>query len=307
MTAGMTTDNPDNANDGAKNVTMATGAAVTPASINASPYAEDLRLALRMANAADAISASRFGALDLRVETKPDHTPVTDADKAVERAIRNIIARERPDDTVYGEELGRQTSHGRRWILDPIDATKNFVRGVPVWGTLIGLEIGHQITVGVVSAPTLHSRWFAARGTGAYLAENPVTGAEASGSADAWLRSARRIHVSSVNSLADASLSLSSLSGWRERGNRDALIALTDQVWRVRGFGDFWQYMLVAQGAVDAATEPDLELYDMAALVPIVTEAGGTFTDLAGNSGPWGGNALATNGLLHRRVLDALR
>ena len=264
------------------------------------PHADDLRLALRMAHASDAISASRFGAQDLHVETKPDHTPVTDADRAVERTIRAMIARERPGDSVYGEELGREASSGRRWILDPIDGTKNFVRGVPVWATLIGLEVDRRIVVGVVSAPMLATRWFAAEGAGAYMV---TTLPSALHQRDAI----RRLHVSQVAAMADASLSLSSLSGWRERGNREALIALSDRVWRLRGFGDFWQYMLVAQGAVDIAAEPELDLYDMGALVPIVTEAGGVFTDLEGHPGPWGGNALATNGLLHQEALAALK
>lgn len=257
------------------------------------PYYDDLTLALSMANAADKVTSARFGALDLHVEDKPDHTPVTDADRATERALRNVIAENRPGDSVYGEELGKAESTGRRWILDPIDGTKNFVRGVPVWATLIGLEVNHELVVGVVSSPFLHNRWFAVRDGGAYMGMD--------------IDHASRIHVSNVNELKHASMSLSSLSGWKERGDRDKLIELTDNLWRLRGFGDFWQYMLVAQGAIDIAAEPELDLYDMAALVPIVTEAGGQFTDLEGNPGPWGGCGLATNGQLHAKVLEYLR
>ncbi|WP_018143577.1 histidinol-phosphatase [Alloscardovia criceti] len=258
-----------------------------------SPFYEDLMHALEFADIADAISLERFGALDLKVETKSDNTPVSDADRAVERAIRKAIALYYPTDTVYGEELGKQESAGRRWILDPIDGTKNYVRGVPVWASLIALQVDDELVVSVVSAPALGMRWFAVQGAGAYMGKN--------------FEDARRIHVSQVSQLHDASLSLSSLSGWKDRGNRDHLIALTDEVWRVRGFGDFWQYMLVAQGAVDAAAEPELDLYDMAALVPIVTEAGGRFTDLEGNPGPWGGCALGSNGLIHEDILERLR
>ena len=236
---------------------------------------------------------NRFGALDLHIDTKPDNTPVTDADRAVERAIRNKIASHNPSDSIYGEELGKQESTGRRWIIDPIDGTKNFVRGVPVWATLIGLQVGEDLVASVVSAPALGMRWFAVQGVGAFMGTD--------------MNNAQQIHVAKVSRLEDASLSLSSLSGWKERGNRDKVIDLTDQVWRLRGYGDFWQYMLVAQGAVDIAAEPELDLYDMAALVPIITEAGGSFTDLNGNPGPWGGCGLATNGLLHVQVLEKLQ
>lgn len=253
-----------------------------------SPWHEDIRLAMRLADAADAITTARFAALDLRVEDKPDHTPVSDADRATERAIRDILAQVRPQDSIYGEELGKQASRGRRWIIDPIDGTKNYVRALDVWATLIGLQVDDEIVLGMVSAPMLHTRWFAVRGGGAYMMREG--------------QAPQRIHVSQVSALDHASLSLSSLSGWKERGNRDRVIALTDQVWRLRGFGDFWQYMLLAQGAIDICAEPELDLYDMAALVPIVEEAGGVFTDLDGNPGPWGGNALATNAQLYPTV-----
>ncbi|MCI1635852.1 histidinol-phosphatase [Bifidobacterium sp.] len=261
--------------------------------ISANPHYGDLLLALEMADAADELTSRRFGAMDLRIQDKPDHTPVTDADKATEGLIRTMLAQSRPEDSIYGEELGKSDSTGRRWIIDPIDGTKNFVRGVPVWATLIGLQEGDDIVVGVVSAPMLHNRWFALKDGGSYMGANP--------------EHAVKLHVSQVSDITNASMSLSSLTGWKERGDRDSLIALSDSMWRLRGFGDFWQYMLVAQGAVDVAAEPELDLYDMAALVPVVVEAGGRFTDLDGKPGPWGGNGLASNGLIHQTVLDALR
>ncbi|BCT76729.1 histidinol-phosphatase [Sinomonas cyclohexanicum] len=255
-------------------------------------YNDDLRLAHVLADSVDAQTMERFKALDLKVETKPDLTPVTDADRAAEEAIRGQLSRSRPRDAVIGEEFGT-TGHGsRRWIIDPIDGTKNFVRGVPVWATLIALADGDEIVVGVVSAPALGRRWWAARGAGAYTGRS--------------LASATRLKVSNVSTLGDASLSYSSLSGWKERGSLDDFLGLTDEVWRTRAYGDFWSYCLVAEGAVDIATEPELALYDMAALVPIVTEAGGRFTSLDGADGPWGGNALATNGILHSEVLAKL-
>lgn len=263
-----------------------------PQTVAESEFSEDLRLGLLLAHAADEITLERFGALDLHVEQKPDHTPVTDADRATEARIREILEQERYGDVVYGEELGKVESQGRRWIIDPIDGTKNFVRGVPVWATLIGLEVNGEMVVGVVSAPMLGSRWFAAKGVGAWKS---VLGGDA-----------RPLHVSHVTSLSDASISFSSFSGWLEAGIRDRVIDLTDAVWRVRGFGDFWQYMLVAEGAVDIAAEPELDLYDMGALVPIVIEAGGRFTSRAGDPGPWGGNGVASNGVLHTAALEYL-
>jgi histidinol-phosphatase len=256
-------------------------------------YSADLALARRLADVADAITTQRFGAADLVVQAKPDLTPVSDADTAVERAIRDLLALERGPDAVSGEEFGSDGDAARRWVLDPIDGTKNFVRGVPVWATLIALLDGTQPVVGMVSAPALGRRWEAALGEGAWVTAN---GAQR-----------RRLAVSRVSSLSDASLSYSSLSGWAELGLRDAFVALTDRVWRTRAYGDFWSYMLVAEGAVDLAAEPELSLWDMAALAPIVTEAGGRFTALDGVDGVHGGNAAASNGLLHGDFLAALR
>ena len=255
-------------------------------------YTDDLRLAHIMADAVDRLTLAKFTSHDFAVDTKPDLTPVTDADREAEQLIRSQLSRVRTRDSVLGEEFGETGSSPRQWVIDPIDGTKNFVRGVPVWATLIALLDHGKPIVGVVSAPALQRRWWAAEGTGAYTGRS--------------LAKATRISVSSVAQLEDSSLSYSSLTGWRDLGLRDNFIDLTDTVWRTRAYGDFWSYMMVAEGVVDAAAEPELGLYDMAALVPIVTEAGGCFTSLAGVDGPHGGNALATNGHLHEAVLSYL-
>ncbi|MEX5294283.1 histidinol-phosphatase [Kocuria sp. CPCC 205268] len=257
-----------------------------------SNYTDDLRLAHILADAVDRLTMRRFKAQDLAVETKPDLTPVTDADREAEQLIRAQLGRTRNRDAVIGEEYGATGSGARQWVVDPIDGTKNFVRGVPVWATLIGLVDEGRPVVGVVSAPALGRRWWAASGTGAFTGKS--------------LANAQRIHVSQVGRLSDASLSYSSLTGWRDRGVRDRFLELTDEVWRTRAYGDFWSYCLLAEGAVDIACEPELNLHDMAALVPLVEEAGGRFTSLEGEPGPFGGNALATNGLLHDEVLGML-
>ena len=255
-----------------------------------SRYADDLKIALDLADHADEITMARFQASDLVVESKPDLTPVSDADRGVEDMIRTALAARRPDDAIYGEERGSSGAGTRRWIIDPIDGTKNFVRNVPVWATLIALVDGSDVVVGVVSAPALGRRWWASQGGGAW---------EQFGS-----NAPHTLHVSTINALSEASLSYSSLTGWQQVGRIDEFIDLQARVWRTRAYGDFFSYMLVATGAVDVACEPELELYDMAALVPIVTEAGGRFTSLSGVAGPWGANALASNGLLHDQILD---
>jgi histidinol-phosphatase len=254
---------------------------------------DDLALALTLADRADTLTSTRFGALDLRIDTKPDLTPVTDADRAVESDLREALGRERPGDSVVGEEYGGTTTFtGRQWVIDPIDGTKNFVRGVPVWASLIALLEDGVPTVGVVSAPALRRRWWAGRGQGAFTA---FAGADP-----------RRLAVSSVPGLDAASLSFSSLSGWAERGLRDRFIELTDAVWRVRAFGDFLSYCLVAEGAVDIAAEPEVSVWDLAPLDVLVREAGGRFSGLDGAAGPHRGSAVATNGLLHDEVLSRL-
>lgn len=251
--------------------------------------ASDLELALALADVADALALDRYRAVDLHVETKPDLTWVSEADKAVELRLREIIAAERPADGVRGEEFGGQDAVGRQWILDPIDGTSNYVRGVPVWATLIALTTGTTVSLGVVSAPALGRRWWARVGHGAFVSEN---GGEP-----------RQIHVSDIGRLEDASLSYSDTRNWPERG----LVHLLEHTWRQRAYGDFWSHMLVAEGAVDIAIEPSLAVHDMAALVPIVHEAGGRMTDLHGTPAPWGPGAVTTNSRLHDDVLRCFR
>jgi len=256
-------------------------------------HTPDLELALRLADEADTITRARFGALDLKVDSKPDLTPVSDADLAVEKALRATLGRYCPQDAVLGEEFGGVAEFaGRQWVIDPIDGTKNFVRGVPIWATLIALLQDGVPVVGVISAPALTRRWWAASGSGAWMrmetAEPQV------------------ISVSEVSDLAAASLAISSLSGWRDLGLRDQLIGLTDEVWRTRGYGDFYSYCLLAEGAVDIATEPEVSLWDLAPLDILVREAGGAFTALDGTPGPHSGSAVATNGPLHQQVLSRL-
>jgi histidinol-phosphatase len=257
-----------------------------------SSFTDDLRLAHVLADDADSLSTDRFQALDLRVDTKPDLTPVTDADRAVEEGIRRTLSRARPRDAVLGEEQGTSGFSQRRWVVDPIDGTKNFVRGVPVWATLIALMVEEEVVVGVVSAPQLNRRWWAMKHGGTFAGKS--------------LMRSQPCRVSDVSRLEDASLSYASLHGWDERGRLADLLSLTRRCWRTRAYGDFWSYMLVAEGSVDIAAEPELALYDMAALDVIVREAGGRFTSLDGRDGPTGGNALATNGMLHETVLGFL-
>jgi histidinol-phosphatase len=264
----------------------------SPASPSRPRYDDDLRLAHVIADQVDGLTMDRFKAVDLQVETKPDLTPVSDADRTAEELIRGQLKRTRPRDAVLGEEFGLVGHGARQWVVDPIDGTKNFVRGVPVWATLIALLDDGEPVVGLVSAPALGKRWWAATGSGAWTGRS--------------LSSATRISVSGVQNLVDASFSYSSLEGWETAGALDGFLGLTRSVWRTRGFGDFWSYMLLAEGAVDIAAEPELALHDMAALVPIVTEAGGRFTSRAGVDGPGGGNAVVTNGLLHDAALEFL-
>jgi histidinol-phosphatase len=191
---------------------------------------------------------------------------------------------------VLGEEFGDHSPSGsaRRWIVDPIDGTKNYVRGIPVWATLLALEDGDEITVGMVSAPALGRRWWAARGHGAFVD-------------DGLSDEPRQIHVSTVHELGDAQLCFPGLDDWGE--GLDRLMRLAGKCWRSRGFGDFWAYMLVAEGAAEIACEPIVSLWDLAALQVIVEEAGGRFTDLGGVRTADGGDAIATNGRVHDAAL----
>ena len=255
----------------------------------------DLALAHELADLADAITTARFRAEDLVVETKPDLTPVSEADRAVEQAMRARLAEVHPDDAVLGEEYGEgaAASATRRWIVDPIDGTKSYVRGMPVWATLLALEQDGELVLGVVSAPALSRRWWATRGAGAFLRE---------GAAEP-----RRLRVSAIGELADAQLCFAGLEDWVARIGGDAVARLAADCWRTRGFGDFWQYMLVAEGSAEIAMDPTVSLWDLAAALVVVQEAGGRFTDLAGVATAGGGSAVATKGRQHEIVLDRLR
>jgi histidinol-phosphatase len=252
---------------------------------------DDLALAHALADLADAISLDRYQSQDLVVTTKPDNTPVTDADRAVETAIREALGTHRSNDGLVGEEFGSDKgSSGRYWVIDPIDGTKNFMRGVPTWATLIALvqvdaSGNEEVVVGIASAPALARRWAAAKGHGATVNN-------------------KKISVSKVSSLSDASISYSDFVGWGDR--LEPFQKMLAGAWRTRGIGDFWSHMLVAEGAVDVAIEPSLALWDMAALDIIVREAGGTFTNTAGHNGPFGGSGVSTNGALHNAVINGL-
>jgi histidinol-phosphatase len=239
---------------------------------------------------------ARFRAADLVVDTKPDMTPVSEADRAVEHALRDRLAHDRPRDDILGEELGRSgdgQARGRRWIIDPIDGTKGYVRGLPVWATLLALEVDGRVHLGVVSAPALGRRWWAVRGGGAHV-DGPRLDAQA-------------IRVSDVGVLEDAHLSYDSILDFDDCGLTDRFLALARRCWRTRAFGDFWSHVLVAEGSVDVSVEPHgLSPWDVAPLVVLVEEAGGRLTDLHGVTRIDGGAAVATNGRLHDDVLRAL-
>ena len=268
---------------------------------------DDLALAHALADLADAITLDRYQSQDLVITTKPDNTPVTDADRAVETAIREALATHRQSDGLVGEEFGSDKgSSGRYWVIDPIDGTKNFMRGVPTWATLIALvqvdATGtEEVVVGIASAPALARRWAAAKGHGATVRFN--SGANDL-DFDSQASNEKKISVSKVSQLADASISYSDFVGWAER--LEPFQKMLANAWRTRGIGDFWSHMLVAEGAVDIAIEPSLAVWDMAALDIIVREAGGTFTNTAGQSGPFGGSGVSTNGLLHNAVINGL-
>ncbi len=252
----------------------------------------DQDLALKLADAADEISLARFRALDLRVEAKPDASPVTDADRSVEERLRAILERHRPEDAIIGEELANQGEGARTWIIDPIDGTANYLRGIPIWASLIALRVDDVITTSVVSAPALGRRWWAQRGNGAFTKD--IDGR------------IRLIETSKVSDLAASSISYNSMQLWDRAGKLDELVALSRQVWRTRAFGDFLSYMYLAEGALEMVSEHDLKLYDIAALVPIVEEAGGTFTAIDGPLTADSSSVLATNTLMHDEFMKAL-
>lgn len=257
----------------------------------------DLDLALRLADLADEVTMATYRKSDLQVETKPDRTPVTEADRACETVLRQRLAQDRPDDSIVGEEFGNVGSAPRHWVIDPIDGTANYLRGVPVWCTLIGLTVGPTLAgstpvVGVVTAPALGRRWWAAQTMGAHTSD--IDG------------STRRVHVSGVASLPDASFSYSDEVGWDSRGAAQGLRSLIGTCWRTRAYGDFLSHVLVAEGAVDVAAEPYLMPWDMAAIVPVVTEAGGRMTGFDGSPALSHGSAVSTNRALHPVVVDLL-
>lgn len=261
--------------------------------MNASPddLSADLALALRLADAADAQSLPRFDAADLKISTKADNSHVTDADLATERAIRDVLEGERPSDGIFGEEFGAQGSTHRQWIIDPIDGTANFLRGVPMWGTMIALAIDGVPQVGVVSMPALGRRWWASAGAGAWTATDDGP---------------RRLQASVVSSLDDASVSFQSITQWSEAGHLDRLLTLADRVWRDRAYGDVFSYMMLAEGRLELVAEFDVKEYDIAAAVPIVREAGGRMTSFDGAETISDRSTLASNGILHDAFLALL-
>ena len=270
---------------------------------------DDLALAHALADLADAITLDRYQAQDLVITNKPDNTPVTDADRAVETAIREALATHRQTDGLVGEEFGSDKgTSGRYWVIDPIDGTKNFMRGVPTWATLIALVSVdasgvEEVVVGIASAPALARRWSAAKGHGAFVRFNAGNFDDLSEDLD-MASNEKKISVSKVGALSDASISYSDFVGWGDR--LEPFQKMLAHAWRTRGIGDFWSHMLVAEGAVDVAIEPSLAVWDMAALDIIVREAGGTFTNTAGQSGPFGGSGVSTNGVLHNAVINGL-
>ena len=256
-------------------------------------FDQDLALALELADKADQISLPRFRALDLNVETKPDLSPVTDADKSVEKALIDLLSKNRPDDAVFGEEFGSTGQSLRKWIIDPIDGTANFVRGVPVWATLIALSIDGKPTLSVVSAPAMGARWWAAPGIGAHT--QSLNG------------EVRKLAVSKISRLEDCSLSYNNLQLWQKTEYLPDFLKLTENVWRTRAYGDFWSYMLLAEGSVDVVAEHDLKIYDIAALVPIIEQAGGAISDFHGPLSEQSSSVLATNSLLHEKIQKYFR
>ena len=254
------------------------------------PYEADLKLALELADAADTVTMARYRAADLAVETKPDMTPVTESDKACERVLRERLAVARASDRIIGEEFGGGEAAGepgRAWVIDPIDGTKSYVRGMDTWTTLIALLEDGEVKVGVVSMPAMRRRWWAVRGGGAYA-------------------DGRRLQVSAVSDLAHTQFVWSGIEEWDAIGGFQRVLDLGRRCWRTRGVGDSWQYMLVAEGAAEIATDPEATLWDLAAVSIVVEEAGGRFTGLNGVGGPGAGSGLATNGLLHEQALAAL-
>ncbi len=258
---------------------------------------DDLRFAHVLADSADAVNMDRFKGLDLSMWARPDLTAVTDAENAVEKLVRGQLRRSRPRDAVLGAGDGLEGGGPRCWVVDAITGLENYVRGVPVWATQICLlEVsagGYRPIVGVVSAPALARRWWAAKDHGAFTGRS--------------LTSASRLRVSGVSNLTDASFAYSTVTAWEEDGRLNSFLALSRDVWRTRAYGEFWSYMMLAEGAIDSCADPRLSPSDLAANAVIVTEAGGTVTGFDGTPGPLSGGAVASNGLLHNELLEYLR
>jgi histidinol-phosphatase len=262
----------------------------------------DLEFAVSLADLADELALARFGALDLQVETKLDLSPVTETDRAIEQALRELIAAERAGDVVLGEEEGSSGEGGRRWILDPIDGTRNYSRGIPIFATQIALEVEGEVELGLISAPALGRRWWAERGKGAFHSDGPIHVSDVTKIEDATVSIGfgHRMKVSSVTRLEDAVVSFELDEGI------ERVAPLVERAWHARSFGDFWQHMLVAEGLVEVAVDPTVKIWDCAPLKLIVEEAGGKFTDMAGRAVIDGGSGVSTNGLLHAEALGAL-
>jgi histidinol-phosphatase len=256
-----------------------------------SGLAELLQVALRASDDADAISLSGFTSRSFGVSRKADNSEVTDIDLATEQAIVTLLTSARPDYGIYGEEYGVSgpADAEYQWVIDPIDGTTNFVRGVPVWATLIALVHNGIPVLGVVSAPAMGFRWWATQGGGAFF-------------------NVTRFYVSKTQTIAEAHVSTTPNAGWDAVGGIPKLVQLQTDALRARGFGDFWQHMLVAQGAIDVAVDViGLQPYDNAAIYPIVQEAGGTITDRFGNADWRANSSVSSNGVLHAEVLARLK
>jgi histidinol-phosphatase len=249
---------------------------------------DDLDLALQLADEADRISLAHFRSEHLLIETKPDLSPVSEADREIEQMVRARIAAARPQHAVLGEEFGGEATAAVRWIVDPIDGTKRYIRGVPLFGFLLALERDGDLVLGLVSAPALSRRWWAARGLGAFADGRPI-------------------HVSAIDQLSDAHISVASLDSWLARDKFRQLGEIASRVWSSTGYGDFWCHLLVAEGAADAAIEPAGAIWDFAPLKVIVEEAGGRFTDFSGTPTADGGSGLSSNGsAIHAELLALL-
>ncbi|GIH81202.1 inositol monophosphatase family protein [Planobispora longispora] len=279
---------------------------------------DDLSLALHLADVADELSLAAFRTA-ATVRHKPDGSLVSATDVAVERALRAELARSRPADAVHGEEFGGGAARGgaldggRIWIIDPIDHTNNYIRGIPVYATLIALAVDGVVEVGVVSAPAMPRRWWAWRGAGAHAEGAHIGGAHADGvHADSahiggvFTGGPEPLRVSAVAALDDAHISFAALSRWEDRGSLPGLVELSRRTRFTFGSGGFWAQMLVAEGRLDACLDPWGEVWDLAAVQLIVEEAGGRLTDLSGRAHAAGGCAVVTNGLLHDTLLAML-